>query len=105
MSSPARDALSRLAALASAQLRSFDPDDASPVGPLVDEMVSAWKRGDRPRAEEFLDRRPELWGRPDEALRLVYEEICLRQEHGEPDAAGAVVARFPQWRDRLERLL
>jgi serine/threonine protein kinase/Flp pilus assembly protein TadD len=88
-----------------ADLASLAPDDPSGVGPLVDEMAAAWKRGERPRAEDFLDRHPELWDRPDEAMRLVYEEICLRQEHGEPDAAGGVIARFPRWQARLERLL
>jgi hypothetical protein len=105
MSSLPGDGFSRLAALISAQLQSLDSDDASAVGPLANEMVSSWKRGERPPAEDFLNRRPELWDRPDEAMRLVYEEICLRQEHGEPDAAESVIARFPQWRDRLERLL
>jgi serine/threonine protein kinase len=103
MSPPPGDALSRLAALASARLLSSG--DPSAVGPLVDEMAAAWTRGDRRPAEDFLNRRPELWDRPDEALRLVYEEICLRQEHGEPGAAEAVIARLPQWRARLERLL
>src|SRR5262249_30411885 len=98
------DALSQLAALVSGDL-AFASDDPSAVGPLVEEMAAAWKRGERPQAEDYLARRPELWNRPEEAMRLVYEEICLRPEHGEPDAARGVIARFPRWQPRLERLL
>ncbi len=46
----------------------------------VDEMVAAWRRGERPLAEEFLARHPELG--EDAAIRLIYEEVCLRQEAG-----------------------
>jgi eukaryotic-like serine/threonine-protein kinase len=72
---------------------------------LADEMRRRWQDGGRPRAEEFLDRHPELWGHPEAAAELVYEEICLRQEHGEPGGAGDVLRRFPQWSAQLRVML
>ena len=44
-------------------------------------MAAAWRRGERPRAEEFLARHPEF--DDEDAVRLIYEEVCLRQEGGE----------------------
>jgi serine/threonine protein kinase/tetratricopeptide (TPR) repeat protein len=68
-------------------------------------MARRWRLGERPPAEEFLRRHPQLWDQPEAAVDLVYEEICLRQELGEESPAEQVVARFPQWRAQLEVLL
>src|SRR5262245_65417716 len=96
--------LSRLASVMSWRLASLGAADTPLSMRLAEEMGSRWQRGERPTAEEFFDRHPELWKQPEAAMQLIYEEICLRQEHGEPDAA-AVIARFPQWRPSLEALL
>src|SRR5262245_55106849 len=72
---------------------------------LAEEMASCWRRGERATAEDFLQRAPVLWERTEVALQLVYEEICLRKEHGEAAAEAQVCARFPQWREQLEALL
>jgi serine/threonine protein kinase/Flp pilus assembly protein TadD len=69
----------------------------------VDEMVAAWRRGERPLVEEFLARHPELG--EDAAIRLIYEEVCLRHEVGMPVAPDEIARRFPQWRQELEALL
>jgi serine/threonine protein kinase/Flp pilus assembly protein TadD len=69
----------------------------------VDEMVAAWRRGERPVAEDFLARHPELG--PDAAIRLIYEEACLRREVGLEVDYEAIVRRFPQWRAELGLLL
>src|SRR5438552_4863432 len=68
------------------------------VAELAEEMAARWRQGDRPVAEEFLSRHPDLWDRPEIAARLIYEEICLRQESGDEQASVEVVQRFPQWR-------
>src|SRR5207244_4231001 len=47
---------------------------------LAEEMADAWRRGQRPLAEAYLARHPELADRSEAVLRLVYEEVCLRQE-------------------------
>jgi serine/threonine protein kinase/Flp pilus assembly protein TadD len=69
----------------------------------VDEMVAAWRRGERPLAEEFLARNPEL--SDDAAIRLIYEEMCLRLELGMPVTSDDIARRFPQWREELDALL
>ncbi len=72
---------------------------------LAEELSAAWRDGRRATAEEFLARHPELLAAPQAAAQLIYEEVCLREEAGQADAAAAVVARFPQWRAELELLL
>jgi tetratricopeptide (TPR) repeat protein len=72
---------------------------------LVEEMTTAWHQGRQPRAEEFLARHPDLFTAPAAAVQLIYEEICLREEAGQEQAAQEVAARFPQWRAELELLL
>jgi serine/threonine protein kinase/Flp pilus assembly protein TadD len=72
---------------------------------LAEEMAAAWQRGDRRPAEDYLEQYPELLGTPEEAVRLVYEEVCLRQEGGEEVAPLELARRFPGWADELAVLL
>jgi serine/threonine protein kinase/Flp pilus assembly protein TadD len=72
---------------------------------LVGEMIQRWRQGERPVAEDFLSWHPELLGHPEAAADLIYEEICLRQEHGLEVPTEQVLGRFPQWRAQLEVLL
>ena len=69
----------------------------------VDEMVAAWRRGERPLAEEFLARHPELGA--EAAIRLIYEEVSLRHEVGLPVDPAEIACRFPQWHQELDVLL
>jgi serine/threonine protein kinase/Flp pilus assembly protein TadD len=75
---------------------------AGAEGP-VEELAAAWRRGERPGAEDVLARHPEIQG--DAAVRLIYEEVCLRQEAGLEVDSAEVVRRFPQWRTELELVL
>jgi serine/threonine protein kinase/Flp pilus assembly protein TadD len=75
------------------------------VDSLAAEMAAAWRRGERLPAEDWLARHPELLDRPEEAVRLVYEEVCLRQEHGEEVSAEELARRFPRWSAELAVLL
>ena len=72
---------------------------------LAEEMAAAWRRGDRPRAEEYLALHPEMADRPGGAVRLIYEEVCLGQEHGQEVPLADLASRFPRWKDELELLL
>jgi serine/threonine protein kinase/Tfp pilus assembly protein PilF len=72
---------------------------------LALEMTSAWRRGDRAPAETYLARHPELLDNAEQAVRLVYEEVCLRQECGEEVAADELARRFPRWAGELAVLL
>jgi serine/threonine protein kinase/Flp pilus assembly protein TadD len=72
---------------------------------LARAMASAWHRGERPVAEEVLSRHPEVAGCPEAAVRLIYEEILLRREHGETPDESETLDRFPRWRAELAILL
>jgi eukaryotic-like serine/threonine-protein kinase len=88
--------------------RSLWPDEGSCdhlAARLAEEMGRRWQAGDRPGAEEFFNSHPELLDHTDAAIRLIYEEICLRQETGEPISAAGLFRRFPQWREQLKKLL
>ncbi|MBV8314739.1 MAG: tetratricopeptide repeat protein [Planctomycetaceae bacterium] len=80
----------------------FDPSGAL-AAPQVDELVAAWRRGERPRAEEILARHPGLGD--EAAIRLIVEEFVLRLEAGMDVDPAEVARRFPLWRDELELLL
>jgi serine/threonine protein kinase/Flp pilus assembly protein TadD len=69
----------------------------------VQALASAWSRGERVRAEDLLACHPGLGD--EAAIRLIYEEVCLRRESGEDLATTEVVNRFPRWKDELEVLL
>jgi serine/threonine protein kinase/tetratricopeptide (TPR) repeat protein len=68
-------------------------------------MIGRWRRGERPLVEEYLARHPELAKQPEAAIDLIYEEFCLRQEHGSQLPPDDLVRRFPQWRTELLVLL
>ena len=69
----------------------------------VEAMVAAWGRGERLTAAEILALHPGL--DTEAAIRLIYEEVCLRRESGQEVATAEVVRRFPHWKDELEILL
>src|SRR5262245_51648841 len=75
------------------------------VAQVIREIAERWQRGERPAVEEFLARYPELARRPEAAIDLIYEEVCLRQDAGEEVDEEEVYRRFPQWRAPLEVLL
>jgi tetratricopeptide (TPR) repeat protein len=74
------------------------------VEQLAEEMASRWRTGQRSLAEEYLNRHPDLWHRPDAALELIAEELALREEYCEPVSNSQLVVRFPQWADQVRTL-
>jgi serine/threonine protein kinase/tetratricopeptide (TPR) repeat protein len=72
---------------------------------LVVELGQAWQRGERTTAEELLARHTELSSEPEVAVRVVYEEFCLRIEAGEEVKLEDFRQRFPQWWEKLAPLL
>jgi eukaryotic-like serine/threonine-protein kinase len=79
--------------------------DAGPVTRLVEEYAAAWAGGERQPAEVFLERHPRLTAQPDAAIRLIYEEVCLRRSEGHEPSLSELVQRFPQWQTELEVVL
>ena len=74
----------------------------SPASGQVDALVDAWRRGDRLPAETFLEAHP---GLDDEAaIRLVFEEYCLREEAGIEADPADFARRFPGLWPDLEML-
>src|SRR5262245_9576377 len=53
--------------------------------------------------EDMLARLPGLSA--DSIVELIYTEFVVREELGRQLAPAEWFARFPQWRDRLERLM
>src|SRR4051794_4766939 len=88
-----------------------EPEDSEPlrgsgsawISHQVQVMADAWARGERIKVEGLLEQYPDL--KTEHAVRLVYEDLCLRREAGEEISTAEVVSRFPQWRDELELLL
>ncbi len=72
---------------------------------VAGEMSAAWSRGHRPPAEAFLARDPELDDHPAAAARVIYEEICLREDLGQGPASAELFRRFPYWSAELQMLL
>lgn len=75
------------------------------AGQIAEQLAEAWKVGQRTRADEFLAQHPELSDRPEAAIRVIYEEICQRQEAGETVPTVEILGRFPQWQAELAVLL
>jgi serine/threonine protein kinase/Flp pilus assembly protein TadD len=78
---------------------------ADPGEDLAAQMSAAWAKGNRLPAEHYLALHPELLETPETAVRLVYEEVCLRQERGEEVTAGELERRFPRWANELAVML
>ena len=71
---------------------------------LAEDLAAAWRRGERPAVEEFLELAPDIAAFPEAFLTLVREEICRRREHGPPPELGEYQKRFPKWADDLPAL-
>jgi eukaryotic-like serine/threonine-protein kinase len=93
----------------SSTISSEDPlvsyTQGGPIAHLVGEFAAAWERGERPAAETFIERDPGLISEPEAAIRLIYEEVCLRKGEGQEVRLSELVRRFPRWQTELEMLL
>jgi serine/threonine protein kinase len=55
--------------------------------------------------EEFVAAHPALGEHPGAVGELIYEEVSLRRERGEPGGSSEVLRRFPQWATQLRVML
>lgn len=69
------------------------------------EMLAAWQAGSTILAEQWLDRHPEVKAKPEIAVLVIYEELCLREERGEEVDSAELYRRFPQFREALSVVL
>jgi serine/threonine protein kinase/tetratricopeptide (TPR) repeat protein len=71
----------------------------------AERLAEDWRHGLLTRAEEMLEALPHLAADPEAAVRIIYEEVCQRQERGQEASPAELAARFPQWQDELAVLL
>jgi len=75
-----------------------------PVLEACAELADRLWAGEDCRAEEFFPAVART-DSADAALELIYTEFVVREEMGQQPSPAEWLARFPQWRDRLERML
>jgi tetratricopeptide (TPR) repeat protein/predicted Ser/Thr protein kinase len=68
-------------------------------------LVRRLRAGEACSAETLLETYPDLQVDADLALELIYTEFITRDELGQQPSVDAWCRRFPQWHDRLDRLL
>ena len=77
----------------------------SNVRQRVSEVISLWRRGQRPDARSFIEQHPEVKSAQSLVIDLAYEEFCLRQETGEQLDTERFIANFPTVQHSLARML
>jgi len=86
------------------QLSVLPPELTAACDEVLQAMAVEWEQGKHTRAEDWLARYPLLAAESRAAVQIVYEEVCLREEHGETVSSTEIYTRFPQWKDALRRL-
>ncbi len=71
------------------------------IAAVLAKMTDEWRAGKGRPAEDWLAEYPELTASPEQAVRIIYEEYCLRDERAEKLDPEEFYRRFPQWRDEL----
>jgi eukaryotic-like serine/threonine-protein kinase len=100
--------LPRLSDLSKLEIDSRPPVEgplAAELATALEQMADQWHSGHSKSAEQCLADHPELKADPEAAIRIVYEEYCLREEQGERMDTSEILGRFPQWHDALAVLL
>jgi tetratricopeptide (TPR) repeat protein len=83
----------------------FDENGEKLIARLAEEMAQSWRLGNRVRVEAVLDAHRELQQQPEAVLDLIYEEICLGEELGEPARKSDLTRRFPTLQAQIEILV
>jgi Protein kinase domain len=65
------------------------------------DQAQRWDRGERPVAEDYLQRYPRVGEDPDAALDLIHGEFLLRERHGESPTLEEFVGRFAQYAEAI----
>ncbi len=60
-----------------------------------------WRRGERPRVEEYLGMFPALGDDPDQVIELLRQEMQLRRQAGESPEPDEYLRRFPEFAEHL----
>jgi WD40 repeat protein/serine/threonine protein kinase len=81
------------------------PEEQTPaalVKALCRQQQQCWQRGERPRAEAFLEQYPTLADEPTCAVELIFQEFLLREQLGEAPRPEEFIQRFPQFAQQLQ---
>lgn len=73
------------------------------VSSLLDEMRTRWEHGERPLCDDYLQLITPGILTEQIAVDLIYSEYGLRLAHGMPATPASFLARFPQYREALQR--
>ena len=68
---------------------------------LLAEQRACWERGERVLVEAYLQRHPDLRDHPEPLLDLIYNEVVLREQHGESPDPDEYIQRFPALGDPI----
>lgn len=78
------------------------PETLAALSVLIKEdLRRRYALGERPAVADYLDRFPVLRDHHDRMISLVYEEFCLREDHGERPDPDSFCQRYEPWRDSL----
>jgi tetratricopeptide (TPR) repeat protein/tRNA A-37 threonylcarbamoyl transferase component Bud32 len=80
------------------------PTPTQLVEELRAEQRVRWQKGDAVYAEVYLRDHPVLQADPNCALKLVYQEVLLREARGESPQLEEYLGRFPQYEAQLRPL-
>jgi hypothetical protein len=88
-----------------ARLDGLEPlEPAEQIDAVRADQQRYWVRGVRLTVETYLAALPSLEASQEAVLDLIYGEILLRERQGETPQLGEYQARFPQFREDLQRL-
>jgi len=91
-------------------LASFLPPQGDPLHIVaLNELIKTdleirWRRGQTIPVERYLDRFPELGSAGTLSPELIYEEYCVRQQHGDKPDLASYKVRFPEQFAEVQRL-
>src|SRR5215467_3450909 len=85
--------------------RPLDDAQHAMLAETLQKMADGWRSGNGIKAEQLLADRPQIGADPEAAVRVIYEEFCLREEQGEKPDTTEFYRRFPQWHDALAVVL
>jgi WD40 repeat protein/serine/threonine protein kinase len=67
------------------------------------DQQTRWLRGEHVLVEEYLRQHPALLAGPEDVVDLVYHEMVLRQQNGEPIDLDDYLRRFPAHAEQIRR--
>src|SRR5437870_11277935 len=86
---------------AAIHIRSTQPPGGM-ASQLQEDQRRRWHAGERVPVEAYLDQHPTLRDNVEAILELIYHEMVLREECGEPAGLEDYLRRFPQYASQVK---